>query len=438
VDGTTKCPKPILSLTDLPFDARVSEALQKKYKQPLPIQSQGWAVALSGTNMIGCANTGSGKTLAFVLPALEHVKKNRSSLPCVLVMAPSRELAQQIDEEFKTYARLYGIRTACVFGGAGNRNHQTRQLLQRPDVIVACPGRLLDFCGEGLISLSNIRFLVLDEADRMLEMGFEEQVRDVLKLCPPEAERQSTLWTATWPKAVKSLVQDTFQSDFVKITVGSEDLTANKDVTQKVIVLSPEQRLQALYSLLNQHTNEKIIVFTNTKSSAAFLETAIQTNLNIDNVTSLHGDKTQMQRNAILDDFRVSILRIVVATDLAARGLDVKDINVVINYDMPAQVENYIHRIGRTARAGKKGTAYSFFTSKDSQDAEELTKVIKEAGQTPPEELTALITPRRHSGGYGSRGGSRGSSRGSSRGGSSSTSRYGSNPHKQKSDWSKW
>jgi len=269
----------------------------------------------------------------------------------VLVLAPTRELAQQIVTEANKYANYYHIRIACLFGGQGNRYQQTKQLTYSPHVIVATPGRLIDFLEEGATNLNRVTYLVLDEADRMLDMGFEPQIRKIVEQIRPD--RQTLMWSATWPKKVQALSRDFFTNPF-RINIGSMELSANPNVTQKFVVCEPYSRMNHLVSFLTKHIASKTLIFCSTKRTCEIVGGNIAQALRGVQMSVLHGDKTQQQRNSILSDFRSGLLTIIVATDVAARGLDVTDIERVINYDFPPNIENYIHRIGRTARGGKK------------------------------------------------------------------------------------
>jgi ATP-dependent RNA helicase DDX5/DBP2 len=407
------CPPPILSFESAPFLESAKDCLTKMFSEPTPIQSQGWAIAMAGHNMVGVAKTGSGKTMAFILPALEHIhmqERKKSSGPRALILAPTRELAQQIESEINQIVGKYRVKALCLFGGQGNRGFQIRQLhYVQPEIVVATPGRLVDLNDGGYCDLSNVTCLVLDEADRMLDMGFGAQLRDILDRIPREEQRQTLMWTATWSKEVESIARDSFHS-YVRLNVGNEKLAANENIRQEVLVLQDDERYDALRNILEQNPDKKILIFVSRKIDCEFIGSMLYNKLGIKQLASIHGDKSQDQRNNILEDFKKSILRIVVATDVAARGLDVKDIDIVINYDFPQDIETYVHRIGRTARAGKTGTSISFMTPTSYSLINPLVEQMKLSKQVIDPSLLNL-QQRVQSlgrGGGGGRGGNRG------------------------------
>uniref|UniRef100_A0A6B2L1D1 RNA helicase n=1 Tax=Arcella intermedia TaxID=1963864 RepID=A0A6B2L1D1_9EUKA len=404
----TAVPNPILKFEQAPFHANTITLLKQNFSSPSVIQSQSWPLALSGRDMVASAATGSGKTLGFLLPAFEHIKNNtpansgyRRGGPLALILAPTRELAQQIQAECNKFSSSYGIRNACLFGGQGNRYEQTAQLSRDPQILIATPGRLSDFLASRKTSLSNISYLVLDEADRMLEMGFEEHIREIVNQI--STDRQTLMWSATWPKSVESLAKDYFK-DYIRVNIGSMELSANPNIKQNVLYCSTNEKLKMLQDHLLSHPNSKTLVFCQTKRNCEEVGLQIgQLTRGTIPMATLHGDKTQQQRNNILEDFRANILKVVFATDVAARGLDVSDIETVINYDFPSNIETYVHRIGRTARAGKKGQAISYFTDQDASQAKDLAEVLKKAGQPVPEAIANLMTQKNRSGSNNSR-----------------------------------
>jgi ATP-dependent RNA helicase DDX5/DBP2 len=399
------CPNPILKFEHTPYPEFVKRELNRVFAAPTIIQSQGWPVAMSGRDMVGSATTGSGKTLSFILPALEHIAAQQTAMgaeasqrgaqrfgdvrsdPIVVILAPTRELAVQIHEEAERYARGYNIRMACLFGGQGNRGQQARQLRDRPQLIVACPGRLLDFVSEGLTTLRRVSFWVLDEADRMLDMGFEPQIRAVSEQIRPD--RQVLMWSATWPKKIQSLANE-FLNDPIRIRIGQEELAVNKNVEQRFELCDPYDRFHRILNIIrDQPPDSKILIFSSTKTSTEWLSDQLY-NSGIPAVV-LHGDKAQAARTRALEQFKSANVPILIATDVAARGLHVNDINMVINYEFPPDFENYIHRIGRTGRAGKTGVAVSFLTPRDYGHVQDIISVIKDAGQAVPEEIRDVL-----------------------------------------------
>ncbi|XP_014260975.1 probable ATP-dependent RNA helicase DDX5 isoform X2 [Cimex lectularius] len=359
---------------------------------PTAIQAQGWPIALSGKNMVGIAQTGSGKTLAYMLPAVVHIKHQpkikRGDGPIALVLAPTRELAQQIQQVASEFGIPCGQRSTCIFGGAP-KGPQARDLERGVEIVIATPGRLIDFLERGTTNLRRCTYLVLDEADRMLDMGFEPQIRKIIEQIRPD--RQVLMWSATWPKEVKSLAED-FLQDYIQVNIGSLELSANHNIQQIVEVCEENEKQTKLQTLLEEINNSKLertIIFVETKKKVEAIANALK-RLGWPAVC-IHGDKSQNERDYVLRDFRRGKSLILVATDVAARGLDVEDVMYVINYDFPNSSEDYIHRIGRTGRSSATGTAYTFFTSANQRQARDLVAVLNEANQDVSPELSAMI-----------------------------------------------
>ena len=348
------CPKPVRSFVEASFpDYVLQEVKAAGFEHPTPIQSQGWPIALTGHDMIGVAETGSGKTLAFVLPGIVHINAQpllqRGDGPIVLIMAPTRELAVQIQQECSKFGYTSHIKNTCCYGGAP-KGPQIRDLQQGVEMCIATPGRLLDFLESGKTNCRRVTYLVLDEADRMLDMGFEPQIKKVVGQIRPD--RQTLLWSATWPRDVQQIAAQ-FLKDPVKVTIGSDQLSANKRVKQVIHVLGGDyEKRNLLLKLLDSIMagGGKLLIFTGTKRGADDLCRQMRT----DGwpALAIHGDKQQQERDWVLNEFKTGKAKIMIATDVAARGLDVKDITHVINYDMPGALEDYVHRIGRTGRAG--------------------------------------------------------------------------------------
>jgi len=382
--------KPIMDFHHANFPAPIITHMEKqRWTEPTLIQSIGWPLALSGKNMVGIAQTGSGKTLGFILPALVHIKNQRKTLrgdgPVALVLAPTRELAQQIEAAAREYGRLLGIRSLSIFGGA-SKNGQARGLSNSPELVIATPGRLLDFMESGFINFDRTSFAVLDEADRMLDMGFEPQIRKVLGQIRPD--RQMLMWSATWPTEIQQLAYD-YLGDFTQVKIGTGELTANPNITQEVVVCDRMDKLDLLKENLENFTGgTKTLIFTQTKATADFVERKLR--YERFKVRAIHGDKSQRVRDQTLSSFRSGYTEILVATDVAARGLDVDDIKLVVNYDYPNTADDYIHRIGRTGRASKLGHAVTFVTDEDAGQMRDLIKVLKSADQEIPEDLMEL------------------------------------------------
>ncbi|TKR89668.1 hypothetical protein L596_013734 [Steinernema carpocapsae] len=384
-------PRPVFQFSEVGFPEKIAKRLEKAYEKPSVIQSISWPIAMSGQDVISVAKTGSGKTLGFILPSILHTLKQQKRQfregPSVVVLLPTRELAQQVEAVAREFCFDMGLSVACVFGGA-NRNPQAQKLERGVDMVIATPGRLNDFLTSGVTNLRRCTYLVLDEADRMLDMGFEPQIRQIISQIRPG--RQTMMFSATWPKEVRALAAD-FQKNAAFLNVGSLELAANHNITQKVEVMEHNAKLSKLISLAGELAKEghpKTLIFTETKSQADFLTRRLRH----ESVPALaiHGDKSQSERDWVLRDFKDGRTSVLIATNVVARGLDVDGIKYVINYDFPKNFEDYIHRIGRTGRRDNKGTSITFMTSEDAPRAGDLVKVMEEANQEIPEDLREL------------------------------------------------
>eukprot|EP00532_Pseudo-nitzschia_australis_P001551 CAMPEP_0168193052 /NCGR_PEP_ID=MMETSP0139_2-20121125/18384_1 /TAXON_ID=44445 /ORGANISM="Pseudo-nitzschia australis, Strain 10249 10 AB" /LENGTH=617 /DNA_ID=CAMNT_0008116349 /DNA_START=141 /DNA_END=1992 /DNA_ORIENTATION=+ len=434
---------PYIDFSDAPFSDRIQKTLAAAgFARPTAIQAQAWPLAVEGKDLISIAKTGSGKTCGFLLPVFHDYEKTRSgrsggyAKPSLLVLAPTRELCVQISEESRKFGNPLGVRSVCCYGGS-SKYPQIQALQRGVECIIACPGRLNDLIEMRKCDLSGIKYLVLDEADRMLDMGFEPQIRSIVEKTNA-ATRQTLLFSATWPKEIQRLAHD-FLKDPVQINVGEVNaLVANKDIKQTIHMINEDDKIAKLESILKELTanasgdddkktgvanggkaHDKVIVFVARKFSCNDLANKLwEDGFAVD---CLHGDRPQWERSKVMNAFKAGALRMLIATDVAARGLDVKDVGVVVNYDMPAGsngVEDYVHRIGRTGRAGAKGLAHTFFTSKDRKSAHGLVEVMTKAEQEIPPELAAMGRPRFGGGGrFGGRGGGRGGYRGRGGGG---------------------
>uniref|UniRef100_A0A8C4NUE8 RNA helicase n=1 Tax=Dicentrarchus labrax TaxID=13489 RepID=A0A8C4NUE8_DICLA len=368
---------------------------KQNWTEPTPIQSQGWPVALSGKDMVGIAQTGSGKTLAYLLPAIVHIQHQpfleHGDGPICLVLAPTRELAQQVQQVAAEYGRASRLKTTCIYGGAP-KGPQIRDLERGVEICIATPGRLIDFLECGKTNLRRCTYLVLDEADRMLDMGFEPQIRKIVEQIRPD--RQTLMWSATWPKEVRQLAED-FLKDYVQINIGALQLSANHNILQIVDVCNDMEKEDKLIRLLEEIMSEKenkTIIFVETKRRCDELTRRMRR----DGwpAMGIHGDKSQQERDWVLNEFRYGKAPILIATDVASRGLDVEDVKFVINYDYPNSSEDYIHRIGRTARSQKTGTAYTFFTPNNMKQASDLISVLREANQAINPKLIQMAEDR--------------------------------------------
>ncbi|KAL3640112.1 DEAD-box ATP-dependent RNA helicase 14 [Castilleja foliolosa] len=414
-----KVPQPFTSFAATGFPSEIlREARQAGFSAPTPIQAQSWPVALQGRDIVAIAKTGSGKTLGYLLPGFIHLKerKNNPKLgPTVLVLSPTRELATQIEDEAVKFGKSSRIACTCLYGGAP-KGPQLKDLDRGVDIVVATPGRLNDILEMRRVSLHQVSYLVLDEADRMLDMGFEPQIRKIVKEVP--TRRQTLMYTATWPKEVRRIASDLLVNP-VQVNIGNVDeLAANKSITQYVEVLSPNDKRRRLEQILrSQEPGSRIIIFCSTKKMCDILADNLNRQFG---AAAIHGDKSQDQRDHVLNQFRTGRCPVLVATDVAARGLDVKDIRVVVNFDFPTGIEDYVHRIGRTGRAGATGVAYTFFSDKDARHASELVKLLEGADQKVPAEVRDMVS----SGGGGGMGRGRRWSSGGDFGGGGGSGRY--------------
>ena len=348
--------------------------IEEGYTTPTPIQRQAIPMIAQGRDLLGCAQTGTGKTAAFALPLLHRLAepgRARTKGPAVLVLAPTRELALQISESFQTYGRHLPFRCAVVFGGVSQKN-QVTALRRGVDILVATPGRLLDLMGQGCVPLKEVQTLVLDEADRMLDMGFIDPIRRVLRELP--SKRQNLLFSATMPGPIAALAAQILR-DPVEVRVAPVATTAD-NVSQWVLFVRQTEKRSLLRETLRDPAMKRVIVFTRTKAGA----NRVARDLEAAGVRSeaIHGNKSQNARQNALSSFRDGSVRVLVATDIAARGIDVDGITHVVNFELPNEPESYVHRIGRTARAGATGVALAFCDPSERtylRDIERLTKV---------------------------------------------------------------
>lgn len=393
--------RPVLSFQHLPTSlaTQFSETFSA-FKKPSSIQSAAWPFLLSGRDFVGVAETGSGKTIAFGLPLVVRLAalKKKKGIRAVVV-APTRELAIQVSEQIEKLCHTtQKLKPVCIYGGT-NKDEQRRSL-QGANVIVATPGRLKDFMSDGTIDVSKTRYLVLDEADRMLDKGFEDDIKHIISQMPSSSKRQTAMFTATWPRSIRDLAA-TFMVDPVKVTIGRNDvedsgeLRANTRIVQKVEVVDGAVKQQRLLELLKEHTagkkrSDRVLIFCLYKKEATRIETFIRSRGF--NVAGIHGDMSQSSRIASLEAFKSGSVTLLVATDVAARGLDIPEVKLVINVTFPLTAEDYVHRIGRTGRAGKEGLAITMFTEQDKPLAGALINVLRAAKQDVPESLMRFGT----------------------------------------------
>ena len=343
--------KPEHNFTDFKIDEKIKvNILQKGYNAPTPIQDRVIPHILANQDVVGIANTGTGKTAAFLIPLIDKVMKNRAEK--ILIMVPTRELATQIDDEFRAFSKMLTMFSVCCVGGAPI-GRQLANLRRTNNFIIGTPGRLKDLEERKALNLSQFKTVVLDEADRMLDMGFIHDMKYMISKMP--AERQTLFFSATMSGDIQALVK-TFLKNPVSVSVKTGDTA--KSVDQDVVRVGPRNKLDVLQDLLKQTDFSRVLIFGKTKHGVERLKDAlVQRGFKSE---SIHGNKNQSKRQRALDLFKSNHLQVLVATDVAARGIDVSDISHVINYDLPATYEDYIHRIGRTGRAGKKGKAITF------------------------------------------------------------------------------
>ncbi|KAL3531543.1 hypothetical protein ACH5RR_010865 [Cinchona calisaya] len=384
-------PRPLKMFEDCGFSAELMKAIAKQaYEKPTPIQCQALPIVLSGRDIIGIAKTGSGKTAAFVLPMIVHIMDQpelaKEEGPIGVVCAPTRELAHQIYVEAKKFAKPHGIRVSAVYGGMSKLD-QFKELKAGCEIVVATPGRLIDMLKMKALTLLRATYLVLDEADRMFDLGFEPQIRSIVGQLRPD--RQTLLFSATMPRKVEKLAREIL-TDPIRVTVGEVGM-ANEDITQVVQVIpSDAEKLPWLLEKLSGLVDDgDVLVFASKKTAVDDLE--LQLAQRGFKVAALHGDKDQASRVEVLQKFKSGTYHVLIATDVAARGLDIKSIKSVVNFDIAKDMDMHVHRIGRTGRAGDKdGTAYTLITQKEARFAGELVNSLIAAGQNVPMELMDL------------------------------------------------
>uniref|UniRef100_A0A8C2JTX9 Probable ATP-dependent RNA helicase DDX46 n=1 Tax=Cyprinus carpio TaxID=7962 RepID=A0A8C2JTX9_CYPCA len=388
------CPKPIKMWVQCGISMKVLSAMKKhNYEKPTPIQAQAIPAIMSGRDLIGIAKTGSGKTIAFLLPMFRHILDQRpledAEGPIAVIMTPTRELALQITKECKKFSRSLGLRVVCVYGGTGI-SEQIAELKRGAEIIVCTPGRMIDMLGANNGRVTNLRrvtYVVMDEADRMFDMGFEPQVMRIVDNFRPD--RQTVMFSATFPRSMEALARRILSKP-IEVQVGGRSVVCS-DVQQHVIVIAEEKKFLKLLEILG-HYQEKgsIIIFMDKQEHAdGLLKDLMKASYPC---MSLHGGIDQYDRDSIINDFKNGACRLLVATSVAARGLDVKQLILVINYSCPNHYEDYVHRAGRTGRAGNKGYAYTFITEEQARYSGDIIKALELSGSPVPSELELLWT----------------------------------------------
>jgi ATP-dependent RNA helicase RhlE len=359
--------KPLLGFADLGLAPILLDVIKRLgFTIPSPIQAKAIPVALTGADLMGIAQTGTGKTLAFGLPMLQQLAKNKGT---GLIILPTRELAMQVEETLAAFSGTFGLRTAILVGGAP-MNKQLHALRQNPHIIVATPGRLNDHLDHKTVNLNNVKFLVLDEADRMLDMGFEPQIKRILATVPKE--RQTALFSATMPEKIKEMALKYMRSPLT-VEIARAGSTGEQ-IVQEMYFVSKDSKLQLLDKMLTDHPGS-VLVFSRTKHGARKLADKVRGMGH--SSADIHSNKSLSQRQAALAGFKSGKFRVLIATDIAARGIDVQDIGLVVNYDLPDNPEDYVHRIGRTGRAGKTGKAVSFAEHNQRRDVKDIERLMK-------------------------------------------------------------
>jgi len=359
-----------VGFADLNINKKILSILnQKGFKRPTPIQRQVIPAAINGKDIVGIAQTGTGKTLAFGIPILEAIIKSKGQ---GLIVVPTRELALQVDQAIRQISQPLEMKTAVLIGGT-SQHFQVQDLKRNPSIVVATPGRLADLIGQKIYNLKQVSVIALDEADRMLDIGFLPEIKRILNLAPKN--RQLLMFSATMPKSISSLA-----SEFMKLPLRIEIApqgTSAENIDQEVFIVNKNDKTRLLDSILNQYRDGLVLIFSRTKHGAKKITNNVR--LMGQTAAEIHSNRSQAQRKNALEGFKSGKYRILVATDIASRGIDVKNISLVINFDLPENSEDYVHRIGRTGRAGKSGKAISFVTSSQRYDIKKIERLIRKS-----------------------------------------------------------
>jgi len=416
VSGPNYDKKVLNSFADANLHPVVRKNVEKcKYEKPTPVQQHAMPILDAGRDLMACAQTGSGKTAAFLLPIFSKIIEGGlgsppgASLqaPACLILAPTRELATQIYNEARKFAAGTEVHPVVIYGGVSPA-FQMRNIRDGCDILVATPGRLMDFASNNYVSLKSVKFLILDEADRMLDMGFERDVRRIVQL-GVQKERQTLMFSATFPAEVQRLATDFLTKNYLFLSVGVVG-AANSDVEQMVLRVSQFDKREKLEEILNADDTvaQKTLVFVKLKRTADFLATYLsQVGFPC---TSIHGDRMQFEREKALKDFKSGACPILVATDVAARGLDIPNVSLVVNYDLPNEIDDYVHRIGRTGRCGNQGRAVAFFDQSQPEDARLAGELCKSMQRSETEAIPQWLLDAAGMGYMGIGGGSGGPS----------------------------
>ncbi|BAF28584.1 DEAD-box ATP-dependent RNA helicase 52C [Oryza sativa Japonica Group] len=410
-------PPPVGTFAEIDLGQALNDNIRRcKYVRPTPVQRYAIPISLAGRDLMACAQTGSGKTAAFCFPIISGIMRGppaqrpqrggmRTACPLALILSPTRELSMQIHEEARKFSYQTGVRVVVAYGGAPI-NQQLRDLERGVDILVATPGRLVDLLERARVSLQSIRYLALDEADRMLDMGFEPQVRRIVEQMdmPPPGARQTMLFSATFPKEIQRMASD-FLENYIFLAVGRVGSSTDL-IVQRVEFVQEADKRSHLMDLLHAQRDSATpgkptltLVFVETKRGADSLEHWLC--MNGFPATSIHGDRNQQEREYALRSFKSGHTPILVATDVAARGLDIPHVAHVVNFDLPNDIDDYVHRIGRTGRAGKSGLATAFFNENNSSMARSLAELMQESNQEVPAWLSRYAARPSYGGGGG-------------------------------------
>ena len=360
-----------MTFKDLNITEPILKAIEEKgYTSPTPIQVKAIPAALTGKDILGCAQTGTGKTAAFAIPIIQHlqIRKERDKSIKALILTPTRELALQISECIDDYAKYTQVRHGVIFGGV-NQRAQVNMLHKGVDILVATPGRLLDLMNQGYIHLDSVRHFVLDEADRMLDMGFIHDIKRLLPKLPKE--KQTLFFSATMPDTIIALTNSLLKQP-VKIAITPKSSTVDT-IEQTVYFVEKKEKSKLLISILHKAEGQSVLVFSRTKHNADRI-VRVLSKAGIGS-QAIHGNKSQNARQSALENFKTGKIRVMIATDIAARGIDINELPLVINYDLPDVPETYVHRIGRTGRAGNSGTALTFCSQEERKLVSDIQKL---------------------------------------------------------------
>ena len=366
-----------MTFKDLNITEPILKAIEEKgYANPTPIQVKAIPAALTGKDILGCAQTGTGKTAAFAIPIIQHLQalKNWDKSIKALILTPTRELALQISECIDDYAKYTQVRHGVIFGGV-NQRAQVNMLHKGVDILVATPGRLLDLMNQGYIHLDNVRHFVLDEADRMLDMGFIHDIKRLLPKLPKE--KQTLFFSATMPDTIIALTNSLLKQP-VKITITPKSSTVDT-IEQTIYFVEKKEKSKLLISILHKTEGQSVLVFSRTKHNADRI-VRVLSKAGIGS-QAIHGNKSQNARQSALENFKTGKIRVMIATDIAARGIDINELPLVINYDLPDVPETYVHRIGRTARANNDGVAITFVNEKEQTNFKLVNDIQKLTGK---------------------------------------------------------